>query len=87
MMYLIGTTAITEKVGRCKIRSILVTAGGADSQFIIHPYGLTSSPNDIIINVLSTTTVQVQFDGIPFDSGVIVDPDANCVKYVVEYEE
>lgn len=64
----------------------MLSAGGVASVLTLSPYGLTSSGQNILVNAAIGTTSQVLFAGVPFDSGVIVTPDANCTSYVVEYE-
>ncbi len=86
MSYLIGSIAASQKIGRCKVRSVMVTAGAANAVVTIDPYGLSASSSSLLVNALANDTVQVNFAGIPFDSGIIVTPDSDTLKYVVEYD-
>ncbi len=86
MNYLIGSIAASQKIGRCKVRSVLITAGAANAIVTVDPYGLSASDYSLMVKAIAETTTQVNFEGIPFDSGIIVTPDSDTLKYVVEYD-
>jgi len=88
MNILSGTIAQVFKVGRVTVKSVTLSASsGGASVLKLYDYNDTSADPKVIVNAVVSSDQQLHFNGIEFPAGVVVVPDANTDKFIVEYEQ